>query len=262
VSDRPLVATLLYHEVTDDPSASGFQRPTAMPYKHSRNAFARHLDAIGLTGRRPKLVSEIDFSAPGSHLLLTFDDGGKSAVYIAEQLAGRGWKGHFFVTTGRLGSATFVNAADVRAIHQMGHLVGAHSHTHPGVFRSLGRESMLYEWRTSADIVAQTIGAPCVAASVPGGDISPGVLESASDAGFRYCFTSEPTLVPKKVGSCWILGRVCAKTSTTPAEVGRYADLKRWRSALAVRRMKGAVRVILGPLYREYVKRRTPERQS
>ena len=42
----PEVAGLMYHEVTDDPKTSGFQRPGALPYTLTKDAFARHLDAI------------------------------------------------------------------------------------------------------------------------------------------------------------------------------------------------------------------------
>jgi len=37
----------------------------------------------------------MDFERPGRHVLLTFDDGGKSALYASDQLSRRGWKGHF-----------------------------------------------------------------------------------------------------------------------------------------------------------------------
>ena len=43
----PELATFAFHEVTDDPRASGFQRPAALPYKHTRLAFAQHLASIG-----------------------------------------------------------------------------------------------------------------------------------------------------------------------------------------------------------------------
>ena len=39
----PELATFAFHEVTDDPRASGFQRPAALPYKHTRLAFAQHI---------------------------------------------------------------------------------------------------------------------------------------------------------------------------------------------------------------------------
>src|SRR2546427_12442071 len=78
------LATFTYHDVTDDPGDSGFQRPAPMPYKLSTAAFQGHLDAIGAAGP-PRLVESGDLARPGRHLPLTFGDRGKSAL-----LAGRG----------------------------------------------------------------------------------------------------------------------------------------------------------------------------
>ena len=36
--------------------------------------------------RPPELVDEINLSRPGRHLLLTFDDGGKSALRVSAEL--------------------------------------------------------------------------------------------------------------------------------------------------------------------------------
>ena len=46
MSVRPQIASLMYHEVTDDPTASGFQRPGAFAYKHPIATFATHLAQI------------------------------------------------------------------------------------------------------------------------------------------------------------------------------------------------------------------------
>src|SRR5207245_2700621 len=83
------LATFTYHDVTDHPGDSGFQRPAAMPYKLSTAAFQRHLDAIGSAGS-PRLVGSLDLARPGRHLLITFDDGGKSALEAAAE-AGLGY---------------------------------------------------------------------------------------------------------------------------------------------------------------------------
>src|SRR6202162_3931711 len=74
------IAAFLYHDVTDDPSESGFQRRTAMRYKQSREAFASHFDGIASGGHAPSIVSELNFRQPGKHVLLTFDDGGKGEI--------------------------------------------------------------------------------------------------------------------------------------------------------------------------------------
>src|SRR5207245_2482839 len=112
-SVRPELATFTYHDVTDDPSDSGFQRPAAMRYKLTRAAFARHLDAIGVGGP-PSRIFDVNLAIPGRHHLLTFDDGGQSAVAVADEIARRGWLGHFFVVTRLIGTRRFLTVSEVR----------------------------------------------------------------------------------------------------------------------------------------------------
>lgn len=253
------VASFGYHEVTDHPDTAGFQRPGALPYKHTREAFARDLDAIAVEPRPPERVTDLDLAAPGRHVLLTFDDGGKSAVSIADTLAARGWKGHFFIVTGLVGTRTFLTAAEIRYLQSCGHVVGSHSDTHPDIFREQRFDRMVDEWRVSRDRLAQLLGEPCVTASVPGGDISSLVLKSADTAGLSYLFTSEPVLRPVRVGECWVLGRFMPKAWTPAARIGELAAFRGWRSALLVRRLKGAARRAFPQLYRRYVYRTTRE---
>jgi len=253
------VASFGYHEVTDDPAAAGFQRPGALPYKHAPAAFARDLDAIARGPHAPERVTDLDLGAAGRHVVLTFDDGGKSAVAIADALAARGWKGHFFIVTGLIGTRTFLTAQEVRSLRQGGHVVGSHSETHPDIFREQPFDRMVEEWRVSRDRLAQLLGEPCETASVPGGDSSPLVFKSADVAGLTYLFTSEPVLTPARVGTCWILGRYMPKAWTPAARIGELAAFRGWRSALLVRRLKGAARRAFPALYRQYVRRTTRE---
>jgi peptidoglycan/xylan/chitin deacetylase (PgdA/CDA1 family) len=259
MSVRPQIACLMYHEVTDDPTASGFQRPGAFAYKHPIATFAAHLARIAGAPAVPGLVVDVDFDQPGRHLLLTFDDGGRSALTAAELLARQGWRGHFFIVTSLTGSRTFLDAASIRALRSAGHLVGSHSHTHPNIFRAQTPTRMIEEWRTSCDMVAQILGEPCVTASVPGGDISRLVLESASAAGVRYLFTSEPWLLPRRCGDCWILGRYSVKANTSAARVAELVRFQGWTRALVRRRLKVFATSALPPLYRLYVRLRTRE---
>jgi peptidoglycan/xylan/chitin deacetylase (PgdA/CDA1 family) len=251
---QTLVASLGYHDVTDLPAESGFQRNGAAPYKLRADQFARHLDRIaGLAA--PALVTDIDLIRQGRHLLLTFDDGGKSALQVSEELCRRGWRGHFFITTGLIGQRTFLDADEIRHLRSCGHVVGSHSHTHPDIYRELDWEQMVVEWRRSCDVLAQLLGEPCVTAAVPGGEISSAVLRSAASAGLRYLFTSEPWLKPRIVGGCWVLGRFCPKASTSSEEIAELADFRGWTSKLLVRRLKGMASRSVPPLYRLYVSR-------
>jgi peptidoglycan/xylan/chitin deacetylase (PgdA/CDA1 family) len=257
-----LVAGFGYHDVTDDPTSSGFQRNGAVPYKLGLQLFCEHLDRIGATGTTPARVDEIDLSRPGRHLMLTFDDGGKSALVIGEELSRRGWKGHFFITTGLIGQRTFLSAGEIRRLRDAGHLIGSHSHTHPDIYRDLPPDRMLVEWRQSCDRLAQILGEPCKTGSVPGGDISAEVLRSAGLSGLRYLFTSEPSPTPDLVRGCWVLGRYCAKASTSPEQIEQLAAFHGWASKLLARRMKGLLRQSMPFLYRVYVRRSTRNWQA
>ncbi len=246
----PVMACFGFHDVTDDPTASGFQRRSARAYKLPRDAFARHLDALGGSGLVPELVGGIDLTGAGRHLLLTFDDGGRSAVDAGAMLAERGWRGHFFVTTERIGDPRFVSAEDVRRLRRQGHVVGSHSHTHTTPFRALPPGRMQAEGWESCDRLAQILGEPCTSASVPGGDISEVVLHSAASAGIRHLFTSEPCCLPARVGGCWVLGRYMPKVGTSPARVRALAELRGWGRARLARRLKLLARTMLPLPYR------------
>jgi len=257
---HPTIAGFGYHEITDEPSASGFQRPGARPYTLTPRAFADHLDQIAASDARPTRVTDIDFTRPGRFLVLTFDDGGKSAVHAGDALARRGWTGHFFIVSSLIGTRTFATASDIRYLASCGHVVGTHTHTHPDIFPDLTPERMLEEWRTSGDAISEIVGAPCLTASVPGGDISQQVLESAARAGVQYLFTSEPWLSPRAIDGCRVLGRFCPKVGTSPDRIRELAQFRGWTSALVVRRLKGLARAGLPLLYRHYVRRTTRAR--
>ena len=262
MGSAPAIACFMYHEVTDDPRSSGFQRSGALPYKHSRRAFAQHLAELATSPLVPELIGDIDLTRAGRHLLLTFDDGGKSALHVSEELSRRGWKGHFFIVTSLIGTRTFLDAGEIKRIRSCGHVIGSHSHTHPNIFKDQPLDRMVEEWRVSSDRLAQLLGEPCVTASVPGGDISHQVPVSASAAGLRYLFTSEPWLTPRNVGGCWMVGRFSAKVGTSPARVRELAHFRGWTGALVRRRLKVLVTGGLPSLYRLYVRTRTREWQD
>lgn len=251
------MAALGYHDVTDVPQDSGFQRNGALAFKLGWARFSEHLEQIAAGPVRPCLVPEIDFTQPGRHLLLTFDDGGKSALQIGEELCRRGWRGHFFITTSLIGRRTFLTTENIRHLRSCGHVIGSHSHNHPDIYRELRWEHMVVEWQQSSDILSQILSEPCISAAVPGGEISHQVLRSAAAAGLRYVFTSEPWPRPQIVSGTWVLGRFCAKGSTTAQDIGELIQFQGWRNKLLVRRLKSLASRSLPPLYRMYVGRST-----
>jgi peptidoglycan/xylan/chitin deacetylase (PgdA/CDA1 family) len=264
VLDEPLksrakIASFLYHDISDSPLESGFQRRSAMPYKQTRSIFARHLDRIAKSGFTPTTLSDVNLGNPGKHILITFDDGGRGALYAAEELNRLGWKGHFFITTDLLGTRTFLDAKETRHLYSCGHVIGSHSHTHPDIFRALSSEQMVNEWRTSCDRLSQVLGSACLSGSVPGGDVSRRVFQSADAAGMKFLFTSDPFLVPKQQGDCWILGRVCPKADEPLPNIQRLAEFRGWTKELARVRLKTTLKTALFPLYRIYVRHATQQ---
>jgi peptidoglycan/xylan/chitin deacetylase (PgdA/CDA1 family) len=248
------LATFLYHDVADTPAESGFQRPSALPYKQTRKNFVSHLEGIANSGFSPRSVPEVDFRKAEKQVLITFDDGGRGALQAAEELNRRGWKGHFFITTSLIGTRTFLDARAIGYLRSCGHVIGSHSHTHPDIFKGISFEQMIREWRTSCDLLSNLLGSPCLAASVPGGDVSRRVFQSAHEAGLKFLFTSAPVLTPRRQGDCWILGRVCPRTDAPLAEIQKLAEFNGWSGMLLRYQAKTMLKTSLFPLYRIYVR--------
>src|SRR5207302_9534448 len=103
---------------------------------------------------------------------LTFVGAGASALRIAGALERRGLRGHFFIVTGRIGTAGFLDAGGVRELAMRGHAVGSHSHTHPAYIERLAPAALAREWRASRELLKELPRAPPLVAAVPGGRLS------------------------------------------------------------------------------------------
>lgn len=248
------VHALMYHDVVDgDVEASGFRGPGPARYKLTTEAFLEHLGALErATGRAPASIEElIGAGAPPGTWLLTFDDGGSSAVHTAELLARRGWRGHFFVVTDQLGRPGFMRDEDVRAVSAMGHVVGSHSSSHPLRMSACPPSRLREEWRHSVEILSELIGARVTAGSVPGGHYSAEVGHAAAAAGLRALFTSDPVSRVAAVDGCLLVGRYAIRRHTAAADAARAArgDHGQWARQRAAWSLRGAAKAVGGPRY-------------
>jgi peptidoglycan/xylan/chitin deacetylase (PgdA/CDA1 family) len=221
--------SLEYHDVVDGagPDASGFRGPGPASYKLDEAEFGRHLAAIAGTVRTlpTRGLDWLQDAKPESPLFLTFDDGGIAAyTHIGDALERYGWRGHFFVTAARIGTETFLSARQIRELHARGHVIGTHSYSHPTRMGACSREQILEEWQRSTDILADIVGEPVVAGSVPGGYYTRRVAEAAARAGLLLLFTSVPTTRCWTVDGCRILGRYSVRRWSTPAAASALAD--------------------------------------
>jgi peptidoglycan/xylan/chitin deacetylase (PgdA/CDA1 family) len=203
----------MYHDVVraGDEDSSGFAGSAPAHYKLDWDSFNAHLDAIRrATGRDPVTVREsLSGAADSASWSLTFDDGGSSAIEVGEELARRGWRGHFFVVTGLIGAPSFLTSDGVVALERMGHVVGSHSRSHPRRMASCTPAELLDEWRESVATLSELLGHAVDTASIPGGSYSERVARAASAAGISVLFTSEPTRRVGRIEGCVLIGR-CA----------------------------------------------------
>jgi peptidoglycan/xylan/chitin deacetylase (PgdA/CDA1 family) len=248
--------SLMYHDVVEEGlwDSSGFSGPGAAVYKLAYRDFEKHLDAIrsALAGRPVGLVDQASWNVPRWPVFLTFDDGGASAAtHIAPALEARGWLGHFFITTDRLGDPTFLRRQQVAELRKRGHVIGSHSCSHPPRISQCSGAELARQWRESAQILSQLIGEPVTIASVPGGFYSRRVAEAAAGAGIRYLFTSEPTASIGMVDGCAILGRYYLQRGMAPETAAAFAlgrRSARFRQAL-LWKTKSAAKILGGGLY-------------
>jgi len=176
--------SLLYHDVVASGAedVSGFPGAVPARYKLERSEFERHLTAIAnATERGTVLVDDVLQEGRAQSFLLTFDDGGRSAVEIAKALALRQWRGHFFITSQRIDTPGFVSVDDIRWLHAAGHFIGSHSVTHPARMSNCTQDELMREWGDSVATLEEIVGTPVTAASVPGGYYSRAVAAAAAD---------------------------------------------------------------------------------
>lgn len=235
ISTEQRALTLMYHDVVPAGgwASSGFSGLAADLYKLELGRFREHLAAIerGARGHVGGTVEQPEaWAAAGRHaaqglpVFLSFDDGGESAfTLIAGELEKLGWRGHFFVTTGLIGTAGFLSEAQIRALRSRGHVIGSHSVSHPQRISHLPWNDLRREWTTSVRTLSDILGEPVTVASVPGGFYSERVARAAIEAGIRMLFNSEPTTKLRLVGDCTVLGRYFVQRDTPAAVAGAYA---------------------------------------
>jgi hypothetical protein len=202
---------LMYHDIVaaGDEDSSGFPGRDAALYKVTPESFAAHMDA--LQRAFPAAVADPARPAP----LITFDDGGKSAMAAADRLEQGGRIGYFFVTTNYIGTRGFLAEDQLRELAGRGHVIGSHSCSHPLRMGHCPARQLLDEWSRSRSTLCDAIGADVRVASVPGGDFAPAVAEAAAQAGITQLFTSEPTAGSRSAYGLTLVGRFTIQKWTT-----------------------------------------------
>jgi peptidoglycan/xylan/chitin deacetylase (PgdA/CDA1 family) len=243
----------MYHDVLRaDRGRSGFGGAGPGRYAVAWERFVAHLDAIErAVGTAPALLDPASSRDRVTGWLLTFDDGGVSFLDTGEELARRGWRGHFFVTASLVGTAGFLDADGVRELDRMGHVVGSHSVTHPDRMGALSFPEILREWRKSCELLAEILGEPPRVASVPGGYYRKRVGVAAAQVGITALFNSEPVRDVRSVDGCFVIGRFGIRSDTPAAEAAAAAagDRATWRRQYVAWNVRKPAKAVGGAAY-------------
>ena len=137
-------------------------------------------------------------------------------LHVADMLDEFGWKAHFLVTAGRIGTPGFVDRRQIQELRRRGHIIGSHSYTHPIRMAHCSAAEPDNEWQRSVLSLTEILGEPIQVASVPGGYCSRHVALAAARAGIKLLFNSEPVTRSQTVDGCLVLGRFTAKRGHQP----------------------------------------------
>lgn len=235
---------LMYHDVVrHDCSESGFQNPTALKYKVKAVEFERQIAAIADYLKIKRLAHDtIEF---------TFDDGGVTFLTEAAPILERyGFKGVFFIATQRIGTEGFLTKKQIVELRDRGHIIGAHSHTHPERMNVLSRQQIENEWNTSIKILEDILDDKIACASIPNGYSSTEVLDAMLQAGITKIHTSEPTTSCRRHGLAMVKGRYAITDADTIVSVMKIVDSRFTRIVKAARfRGLALAKTLLGESY-------------
>lgn len=194
------IPVLMYHELarasvplcrTDE----GYTR-----YCVPETTFRAHLAwlrAQGLQGwSLTQGLAHIGDAARG--VAITFDDGCATDLDVAAPLLREaGFSATVFVVSTWVGKPGFLSAVDLRALHDSGVEIGAHSRTH-AYLPDLPPTELRAEIAGAKEELEQRLGASVDHFSCPGGRWIPEVAAVAREAGFRTVSTSRPGVITAK----------------------------------------------------------------
>lgn len=234
----------MYHCVYETTTnESGFQNPEAARYKISSFEFEKQIK--GIVGYYKQKLLSID------NIIITFDDGGISfASIIAPILEKYGIKGYFFISTKYINTKGFLTEADILDLHNRGHVIGSHSHSHPKNMGQLSDNDLYDEWNKSVEILTRIISTPIATASIPGGSYSRKLLKIAQKCGIQTMYTSTPKLSITRKDCMNVIGRFSVQNNMNSDDIisiigSKYTRLIIYNKYLLLK----LLRILLGNYY-------------
>ncbi len=164
--------SLMFHEILDSGDVeSGWHLRSNGKYTISKNKFLKIIDTYG------------------KNVNYTFDDGGFSNLYAANQLKSKGIKGFFFICSNYIGKPGFLDVYQIKEISK-NHYVYAHGHRH--IMKKVSYSDLFLDWKTSLEYMQNNnFGSHSVC--LPGGYFTPNHQKIFNNLGVKYIFHSAPS---------------------------------------------------------------------
>jgi peptidoglycan/xylan/chitin deacetylase (PgdA/CDA1 family) len=196
----------------------------------SQANFARLLSGLLAAGYRPTSLARVDLAmqgqsdVPSGCVVLSFDDALLSQYANAVPVLARyGVPAAFFVMPDFSdGVHRYMGEREIKALHEAGHEVEAHTCHHANLVRLAPRGDgpLMAELLDCKRRIETIIGAPVDYLAYPDGSTSPTVVNAVARAGYRVAFTTRPSalLAP---GAALQLPRIRYDINEAPATVVR-----------------------------------------
>ncbi len=179
-------AALMYHSLSD----GRFPDTQHLKYTTTRARFDEHLRVLigegfqldSVAGLHARIAARE--ALPPRYCVLTFDDGHRSSLDLAEILTRHGVSGTFFATMKYCRELPdFLRESELRELASAGFDLGTHGVTHRALAH-LPREQMRDELATSKAWLEDLLGKGVESMSLPAGEGDTEVYRSATAAGY------------------------------------------------------------------------------
>ena len=196
------IPVLMYHALEDREHPAGAKDQGEQLYVLQVDQFREQMEYLKREGYSTFLLEELQALAvwPDKAVVLTFDDGHESNYTLALPiLLEFGFKAHFFITTGWIGTQYFMSEEQIKGLHEAGMGIGSHGVTHR-FLSDLTKIEINNELSDSKYILQEIVEKAVEALSFPGGRMNSSTHVLAQNIGYSLVCSSEPCLY-KKNGS-------------------------------------------------------------
>lgn len=194
------IPVLMYHALEDETHPAGAKDAGEQLYVLHVKQFREQMEYLQREGYRTFLLEELHLLDvwPEKSVVLTFDDGHESNYTLAlPVLQEFGFKAHFFITTGWIGTPHFMAEEQIRELCRAGMSIGSHGKSH-SFLTDLSISALCDELTESIKNLNHIVGHAVKSFSAPGGRINEKVASVVNNIGCVHICTSLPRYYYRK----------------------------------------------------------------